>query len=601
LVDLKLFENQKMALPKKYLTLFIVLLLSNLTLVAQEPTLKASTSKNKLGLNQRVRVEFTIDKQGGDDFTPPDFSNFRLISGPGQSISQSYINGKVSFSQSYTYILQPRKKGELYIKAASIQFEGKTLKSKPIKVIVVDEVDMPKDPNDPDYIAQQNVHLVAEISKERPFVGEGVYVEYKLYVSQNISVHDFQITESPEYNGFWNQDIKINGLPVKHGKYNGQMYRYVVLKKALLIPTKSGNLTIEPMKMDVVIGVPTGRADFFGNPINRNVNRTFSSAKKTVAVKSLPTLGKPDNYNGAVGDFNFSVTTNRDLLKANETSEITLKVTGEGNLKLFELPEIEAPSQLEVYSPEQKENVRVNTKGLKGSVTKSYTVVPEYKGKYKIPQVAFSYFNPREKKYHTLTSEDIFVDVLEGKELITNSDAKQTTKQTVVSTGANFRFIQSSSKFETINQPTFLGSKLYFILLLLPLAVIPIVILLNKRVEARNSDLVGVKKRRADKLAKKFLTKAKKELNNKENFYLALEKALHNYLKAKLLIETSEIAKDKIAEILLGRGANQETVTQFISVLKSCELARYTPVTEVAIQEDYEKAKKAITQIDKQI
>ena len=93
-------------------------------------------------------------------------------------------------------------------------------------------VEIPADPNDPYYIAQQNVHLVAEISKSNPYVGEGVYVEYKLYVSQNISVNDYSVTEPPQYNGFWNQDIKINGLSARQGTYNGEPYRYVVLKKA---------------------------------------------------------------------------------------------------------------------------------------------------------------------------------------------------------------------------------------------------------------------------------------------------------------------------------------------------------------------------------
>jgi len=375
------------------------MLLFSLIAVAQEAKLTAKVSKNKLGVNQRLRVEFSINKQGADHFSPPNFSNFRVVGGPSQSISQSWINGKASFNQSYTYIIQPKRKGELTIGTASIEIGGKTIKSDPVKVIVLDAVELPKNPNDPNYIAQQNIHLVAEVSKSKPYVGEGIYVEYRLYVSENISVYDTNVTEAPQYNGFWNQDIKLNGFPIKMGKYNGEDYRYIVLQKALLIPTKTGKLEIDPMKMDIVIGVPTGRADFFGNVITRNVRKEFASPKKIIRPRSLPLENKPENFTGAVGDFNFAVTLSKDILKSNESSQIKVGVTGKGNLKLFELPEVKTPVELEKYQPERKEKVRVTASGISGSVTDTYTVVPQYKGKYKIPNVNFSYFNPKEKKY----------------------------------------------------------------------------------------------------------------------------------------------------------------------------------------------------------
>lgn len=585
----------------RFIYILVLTLFSSLSVVGQEAELTATVSKNKLGLNQRLRIEFAVNRQGADNFTPPNFTNFKIVGGPSQSISQSWINGKASFTQSYTYIIEPRNKGEFMIPSASIEYDGKTLKSKPVKVIVLDPVEVPKDPNDPNYIAQQNVHLVAEISKSKPYVGEGVYVEYKLYVSQNISVNDYAVTESPQYNGFWNQDIKIEGLPVRQGRYNGEQYRYVVLKRALLIPTKSGKLAIDPMKMDIVIGVPTGRGDFFGNPITRSIRRTFASARKFINVKELPIEGKPENFTGAVGDFDFAVTASRDILRSNETAQVQVKVQGSGNLKLFELPEIVTPAELEVYTPEQKERVSVTTRGMKGSITKSYTVVPQYKGKYKIPNTSFSYFNPKEKKYYTITSEDLFVDVLEGKELVTNNNQNNTTKKAVVTNGDNFRYIQTKSVFSPIKTTDFYGSNLFYILLFLPLAAIPIGIVIAKRNEARNNDVLGNKLRKADKLAKKYLSEASKLFNNKEQFYIALERALHNYLKAKLNIETADISRARITELLEQRSISETAIKDFIHVLDTCDLARFTPVSNVTMQEDYNKAKAAITQIDKQL
>ena len=582
---------------------FIISILSY-SIFAQQAELSVSISKNSLGLNERLRIEFSINKQGGDNFKPPKFKEFKVIAGPSQSVSQSWINGKVTFSQSYTYILKPIRKGELVIEPASIEINGSTISSKYLKVIVTDPIDIPENPNDPEYIANQNIHLVAEVSKTNPYVGEGIYVEYRLYVSENVSVYDTSVTEAPQYNGFWNQEIQIDGYPVKTGKYNGQNYRYIVLQKALLVPTKTGNLTIDPMKMDIVIGVPTGRADFFGNVITKNIRKEFASSKKIIKPKELPLNGKPENFNGAVGDFSFNVTLSKEVLKANESSQIKIDVFGKGNLKLFELPTVETPAELEKYQPERKENVRINTDGISGSVSDSYTIVPQFKGKYKIPKVSFTYFNPKEGAYKTITTDDMYVDVLEGKELVSpknESSQNGIEKQNVVSLGNNFRYIQTRTIFQLKKTEDFYNSTLFYLLLLVPFIAIPAGIFIGKRNEARNSDLVGIRLRKAEKLARKFLSEAQKQLGKKEAFYEALERALHNYLKAKLNIETADISKERITQILEEKNVDAATITKFIEVLQASDFARYTPVTNTEMNKEFEKAKEVIVLLDKQL
>jgi len=581
-------------------TTFIILLF-NLAAFSQDAELTATVSKNKLGVNQRLRVEFAINKQGADHFKAPNFKNFKIVGGPSQSVSQSWINGKSSFTQSYTYIIKPLRKGEFNLPSASIQFNGKTLKSKPVKIIVTDPVAIPKNPNDPDYIAEQNIHLVAEVSKAKPYVGEGIYVEYRLYFSNNVGIYDNAVTESPQYIGFWNQEIKGNGSQVKTATYNGEQYRYAVLHKALLIPTKSGKLTIDPMKMDILVAVPTGRADFFGNAITRRVRKEYSSARKTVFAKELPTENKPESFTGAVGDFTYTLTSSKNVLKANESSTLKLSIAGKGNLKLFELPKIETPKELEVYQPERKEKVRITSSGLKGSITDNYTVVPEFKGKYKIPKTEFSYFNPKEKKYYTISTEDLFVDVTEGKELPVDTSNTQVQKQNVTITGKDFRFIQTSTTLAPQNNTNFFKSVSFYILLLLPLISIPVAIFIGKKKDERDADIIGNKSRKADKLAKKYLAEANKQLGNKEEFYEALERALHNYLKAKLRVETSDISREKISELLRNKNIDDSTISDFIEVLKSCDFARYTPFTDLQMNSEFEKAKQVIIQLDKQL
>lgn len=590
---------------KKHI-LFLISIIT-FSVFGQEAKLSVDVSKNKLGLNQRLRVNYTINKQGGDNFSGPNFKNFTIIGGPSRTVSESvsYSSaGRVAnFSLTYSYIIEPKSVGEFNLPPASVEFGDKKIVSSPTKITVTKAVKIPKNPNDPNYIAEQNIHLVAEVSKARPYVGEGIYVEYRLYYSNKIWISDHAVRQRPKYNGFWNQEIEQKGLIVKEGKYNGEEYRYAVLHKALLIPTKSGKLTLDPMKMDIAVVVPTGQADFFGNRITRRVNKQYASVKKTIRVKEVPSANKPQDFIGAVGDFTYKVTASKNDLKANESSQIKVSVGGKGNLKLFEIPKIVTPEELEVYAPVRKEKVNTVSGNLRGTITDIYTVVPQYKGKYKIPKTSFSYFNPKEEKYHTITTEDIYVNVLEGKELITSlpEDNDAVVKQAVQTTGKDFRYIQTKTSLQPAKTNMFFNSIWFYLLLILPLLAIPLGIILHKKREERAGDVNGNKQRKADRLARKYLSEAQSKLGSKEAFYEALERALHNYLKAKLGVETSEISSEKITEILKNKGVQSKDVSNFTSVLNDCDFARYTPITNTEMKEEFEKAKDVITQLDKQL
>lgn len=563
-----------------------------------------TVSKSELGVHQRFKIEFTVNKQGADEFELPDMKDFEVLSGPSSSINQSWINGKASYEQSYIFILKPKRVGIYTIPAATIEYRGKRVKSNPVQITVLHESEVPKDPNDPYYIASQNIHLSAEISNEQPYVGEGIYVVYKLYFSHQIGFSNWQIKDVPQYNGFWNQDIEVKNPEVQYTTYKGEKYRYIILKRALLIPQKSGKLDIDPIEMEIAVGVPTGRGDFFGNAITQRVNYSTSSGQRKVAVKDLPYENRPADFTGAVGEFDFLVTASKDILRANETTEIKVQVSGKGNLKLFEIPKIETPTELEVYTPEHKENVKTTLSGLSGKITDTYTVVPEFKGKYKIPETSFTYFSLKDKAFKTITNEPLIIDVTEGK-ISPSAAATEVVvtpgKQIVMATDKNFRFIQYRTSFEPVVKEVFFKSNIFYLLLFLPFIAIPIGIYIGKKKAKRDGDLVGKRLRKADKLAKKYLSQAKKQLGKKEAFYISLEKALHNYLKATLNIETSDISKEKISEILQGRKVDIDTIKDFIEVLNDCDFARYTPTTDTMMKEEFNKAKMVIAKIDKQI
>ncbi|WP_411030359.1 BatD family protein [Spongiimicrobium sp. 3-5] len=573
-------------------------------MMAQEDavTFEVKLSKERLGINERLRVDFTMNKDG-DNFSPPDFSGFRILMGPSQSISSSWVNGVRSFSKTYSYTLAPTGRGVFTIKQATIVIGGKTYKSLPKKVEVTAAVDKPSDEMTVDDVADQSLHLVAEVSKSKPFLNEAVSVVYKLYVSQFVNVTNFRALDNPKYNNFWSQDMPVTKYNVQNGTYNGKAYRYVILKRVVLYPQKSGKLEIEPLSLDVTIDVPTNRRDFFGGRVYTQTNKTVSAGKRTLNVKALPTAGKPANFGGAVGNFKFFVTASKTNLNASESLQAQVEVKGKGNLKLFQLPEPSLPSSLEVYEPEFEENVRTTLSGMEGKVSNNYTIVPSYRGKYPIPSISFSYFDPKSEKYHTLNSDEILINVAEGPSngSIGAPGPISANRQAVVSTGNQFNFIKLKPNLVPIGTHYFFGSTNFYLWLLLPLALIPIAIIFGKKREAIASDVAGNRIKKANKLARKYLSDAKKTLGNKEAFYIALEKALHNYLKAKLKIETSEFSKDKIASLLTERKVDDNTQESFIALLENCELARYSPFSEVQMQQDYSKASEVISYLDKQL
>ena len=563
---------------------------------------EAKVSKKRLGLNERLRVDFEMN-ENGDNFIPPLFTGFQVVSGPQQAVSRSWVNGVRSFSKTYTYFLTPKLKGKITLDQAQITINGEVYKTTPITIEVTEAVEKPNDPNNIDYITDENIKLVAEISNSNPYLNEGISVVYKLYFRNPISISDVQELESPSYGDFWSHLIKIGQVRVNtKGVYNGEPYNEVVWRKVVLYPQKTGKLNIEPLTLNLSLSVPSNRRDLFGRRILTQGQKTITAGRRVIDVKSLPEKNKPPGFTGAVGQFDFDVILDKDALKASESFQATLKVKGNGNLKLFNLPKINVPNTLEVYEPEHTENVKINLSGMDGTIEDAYTIVPQYQGKYPIPPVQFSYFDPKTKNYKSVRSQDLLVDVFEGPVAGNSRDEpKSLTKQLVDTADTTFSFIILNTKLSPINTTAFWKSTLFWSLLGLPIMLMFLAFLLKRFILERKEDSVSSKQREAQRLAKKYLSSAKKAFEDQVVFYEALERALHNYLKAKLQIETTELTKDKIERLLLNKKVNKQTALDFVAVIENCELARYAPGSSVSIKVDYEKASSVIASIDRQL
>lgn len=559
---------------------------------------EARVTKTTLGLNERLRIDFMMNIDG-DNFVPPSFEGFRIIAGPSQQVSQSWVNGRSSFEKIYSYFLLPNQKGALVIKQAAIEYNGQIYKTSPIKINVTAATEQPRDPADPQISAEGNLYLVADVSKTNPYINEPITVVYKLYFN-NIGITNSNEVNKPKYNDFWSQNIEIKRFVAEEGMFKGEQFRFIVLKKIVLYPQKSGKLVIEPLALDIDVQLPSNRRDMFGRMIVTDGTKRVSAGSKTINVKPLPEAGKPEDFSGAVGNFDFKVTPTKTDLKNGESLDLVVSVTGKGNLKLFSLPKPVAPNALEMYDAVHTEQVNTPLSGMAGKISDSYTIVPQYKGNYPIKPLKFTYFDLGSQTYKTLSSQEIMINVLDGPSP-TDATVASGANKNKIDKVEQFKFIKSKSNLLAMNNKDFFKSNLFYGLFFFPFLMLPLIVLFKKKKEAIDGDITGNRIRMNNRLAKKYLSEAKKQINNKELFYIALEKAMHNFLKAKLHIETSEMSKDNIQELLLSRNANPEAVNDFIALTENCEIARYAPSSSVTIQKDFDKAVVIISDLEKQI
>ena len=571
-------------------TLILFLAFSSFILSAQV-NFEATVSKSKLALNERLRIDFVMN-QNGDNFSPPEFENFQIIGGPNQSIKTSYVNGERKFSKTYSYFLKPLKKGKLSINQASIEIDGEIYKSLQIEVLITDSVKQPSD-STTQYYNDDDIELRALISKGSPYLNEPITVVYKLYYKAPINISDARETETPKFKDFWSQTIKIPQLKVTREIYKGQNYNVVEWRKVVLYPQKIGELEISPLSLNLVLDVPTDKRDFFGNVIYDQTSQIISTGMRRIIVKDLPQIGKPASFSGAVGNFEFDVILNKNSLRATESFQAELKVKGNGNLKLFDLPDILVPNSMELFEPEREELINTNLSGMSGSVSKFFTVIPRFQGNFPIEEVEFSYFDPNTEKYKVLKSPRLTIDVYDGPVIsstITNDNSN------IITSNDSFRFIKLKGNLREVNNDVFFQSQFFYAIITTPFILLLSFLLFTtykRNKKESSSELIRIEERKINKM----IDSAKESIGDKILFYDKIEKAIIKSLIVKFSIRMEALNKEKIQQIGQEKGLTKDDVLLIIKLIENCEKAKYSRSSDSIMNKDLESAKKVISSI----
>ena len=614
---------------RKYIlsTLFslVVIVVSISTLKAQSESFYATVSKTTVEVNEQFQITFTLNDNGGE-FHAPAFKDFNVLMGPSTSKSVQFVNGNVSQSTTYTYILQAKADGTFPIGSATVRVGNKILQSKPINIIVVKANAKPQaqggnqQEGDGDVMKQigKNLFIKAHVSKTNVYQGEEISVTYKLYCK--VSLVNFALTKIPTLNGFWSQDIEMpKQLQLHKEVIDGVEWQTTDLKKVVLFPQFSGALTIEPMEGESVVRVQRKRQKsqngndpfeqflndpFFGGGY-QDLNYTVKSSPVKITVRPLPATA-PESFSGAVGDFTMTALLDKTETKANEPVTLKVKITGAGNLKLIDPPKLKLPPDIETYEPKVTDNIAVNENGVSGSRTFEYLLIPRHAGDYKIDPFEFSYFNIDKKSYISDTSKAFSLKVAKGSGEVTSSTSVTggVSKEEIKMLGKDIRFIKTGNPEFKRKGYYFFGSPLFYTISTLPFLLFIGFAAYRRKYREDNADVTMTKSRKASGMARKRLSQAKKFLAAKQNerFHEELSKALWGYISDRLSIPISDLSKETIAEKLKQRNVDEEPVKKLIAILDQCEFVRYAPsMGSSEMGATYEQAIVIISEIEQQL
>ncbi|MGQ9819236.1 MAG: BatD family protein [Candidatus Kapaibacteriales bacterium] len=587
------------------LSLLVLMSVGNLH---SETTFTATASSTNVHVGEQIQITFTLNSTNGKNFQPPSFKGFTVLAGPSRSMSTQFINGTITSSMAFTYILLADAEGTFTIGPASIQVDGKTLTTNPITITIqkgsTSQSSQQKNPTSEERsiseqaneILRKNIFIRLEVDKSQVYLGESLTATYKLFIHPDLNILRVSVPKMPSFNGFWAQDFGIKELKFKQEIVDGTIFKVADLKQVVLIPQQTGNLTIEPMEIEFIVRLLIKQQrkryrdpfdmlfddPFFNNPFFSPNYRDFPyDVKSRVAsVKVLPLpKNQPSEFSNAVGTFQLTSSIDKTKLKTGEVATLRLKISGKGNLKLLSPIRFELPSDIDLYEPKTIDNTNVTPSGITGSITFEYYLVPKNPGKYKIEPVKFAYFDLSKNEYVTLSSEPFTLEVEAGASS-SQPILSNIKKEEVKFIGQDIRYIKLE-KLRRDNSSGFFASFGYFVFAVLPVGLWMFFFVYLRRKEKLEGNLILLKSRRATKIAKERLKFAQKLLNQKKynEFYEETAKTVWNFIADKLNIPPTELTTTQVREKLLNLNIDENLIESCFAVIQNCEEARFAPLS----------------------
>ncbi|MDE7412515.1 MAG: BatD family protein [Muribaculaceae bacterium] len=599
--------------------IFVLLIFSALAMSAGNIRLSVDVGRGQknIGVGDLFYINIDVSNIGEEPSTPSSAPGAKVMyfDRVSQSSSFSSINGQVTQTSSSRYVLTLKATEEGKFTFGPISIGGD--KSNTVSYTIGKgssnssssgyDDDSSSDNSSgssqtnssgqPKFIGKgdSNLFLRASVTQTNVYEQQALVYTVKLYSTYD-AIKFIGATDSPKFDGFVVEESKDVSHSLSVETFNGKTYGTAVIARYVIFPQMTGQLKVTGNTYTVSVDQREYYHDpFWGNmsyatPLQLNVTPN----DLVVNVKPLPSP-KPADFSGGVGRFSISSELKSSVFKTNTAASIVYTVSGSGNLKYIQLPDLNAvfPSELEVYTPTTDVQANVNGGNVSGKVTFDYSFMPLEEGVFKIPPVKLVYFNPETGQYETAVAKGYDVTVGKGQ-ASSKSQANRPRHLDSKLMAVNPKDLKS----EAVPMVTRFPFWLFFII---PFMVLVISVALNKRYIKTHADMASFNSRRADKLAKRRLKKAAACMrkNDSEGFYHELLVALWGYMGDKLKMPGSELMRENIKSVLEEKNVETPVIDGFISLLDTCEFAKYSPAGgQSGMEKAYQDAVKEINDVE---
>jgi hypothetical protein len=567
---------------------------------------------------QQFNLMWTVNS-GGGEFSAPVFTGFYKLMGPQTSYSSStqIINGKMSTSVSYTYIyyLQAVKEGKYVLAPATFTLKGKTYLSDSLHIEVISNASQTQNVPSGGNVAKDETAVESSgndifvnlgLSRKELYLGEHIAATVKIYTRVNLSgINEIKF---PAFNGFLKTDLVTPPLTsLKQENVNGTIYGTGVVQQFLLYPQITGEITIDPVQISVLVQQKAAQPDpFFGDFFTsyQTIPRAVTSQTVKIKVKPLPGT-QPSDFSGIVGKLELKAVLNKDSVNVNDAVNFKITISGTGNLKIAATPSFKLSPDIEVFDPKISDDVKNGINGTSGQKSFEFLLIPRHYGDFTIPAITYSYFNTSSGKYERLTTQEFHFYARKGGDQNTGITVYGgVSKEDVKYLGKDIRFIKSDAGRLSKPGNVIISKRSFYSIYAFALFVFFLILFLRREHIRRNSDLSLVRNRKAGKVAVKRLRSASECLKNEQidKFYEEILKALWGYLSDKLNIPVSELTRNNAVSSLIEQGIDEERIKNLNHLLDRCEYVRFAPSssgTEAATI--YEGASQFIKSVENSI
>ncbi len=598
---------------RRILTLFVGLIAA-VTAMADGVRVDVS-APSSVALGRNFQIAYVVNGDA-ESIALPEADGLDVLMGPSTSRSSSYsfINGKMESSKqtTFTYVVKATKAGTISVSPAKVTAGGKTLEARAVNITVVASADAPGstggssqggDTQRAVSSGGEDLFLRQTLTRQSVYEGEATQLVTKVYTRVNLnSLSDIV---PPKLSEFVVSDLSGGNITFSTEFINGREYQVGEISRKVLIPQQSGKIAIDPCEVEFVVKRRVRGGGFFDDLFGDvQVSRQKVRAPRvTLNVKPLP-ADKPAGFSGGVGQFKFSVEVEPRQTMVDNSVQVRVSVEGSGNLKLISLPKPQFHQDFDTFDPSQKNSIEETSVGFSGKRSDEYLIIPRREGKFEIPQMQFSYFDPSQGRYVKQTQGPFDIDVAKGDGKAQGQGAgvsfAGSGPERVTYTGSDLRYLHRSGSLSRRGS-FFVFSPLFWVLFFVPIIALVVLFFIYRKRVYDHANMSLVKSRRANKMARKRLKMAAKYIKEgkREAFFDEVMRSLWGYLSDKLTLSLSELTKDNAREKMASHGVEPQAADEFMALLDECEFARYAPASVSAQMDDvYARAIAIIEKID---